>query len=731
MKKPLLILAVLLAVPFAGRAQTGAAQGTRNKMDVRLMHIADGGHDLPRPPFAGRPVVNDGRAQVVIRTDRPRELAASLAAQGFEAQSFGSGAVSARIPVDALGQVAARKDVRLMRAPRRMQLEMDSTRSFTGANAVHDGTGLETPYTGKGVLVGIIDSGIDPGHLAFRDENGNTRVKMYWNHQLDGSAPSSKIPAPGSGDGDTSNGGHGTHVANIAAGSYRGNGFYGMAPGADLYLASTTLEEENIYDCMDAIAKYADSLQMPYVVNMSFGSNLGPHDGTSALSLALDQFVQPGGFICGSMGNSRGEVAHATATLSTAGEVKNLLFQEGTDKLVYAAIYCNNADSTLHLDFKPFFYGTPRTGKAPEKKYFGNGLWESRQFGEAVVYIDPANKKQTYEFYVYADEMRSALADAYKSLGYTYNDAKFGVEVTARTTGTGFHAWTENSYGTFTYPSLNTTDIYVKGDDAYDVSEGPGTTAKAVTVAAWTGASTFKSITGGTYSFQSNAIGDIANFSSRGPWLGTSPKPTVAAPGVAVKSAFYGTTYSDQTMVVDHVVYQLPNYILKSHFYFGVMSGTSMATPVVTGAIALWLEAFPTMSYEQLMDVLQTSSKHDAFTGQGWNADFGYGKLDAYAGLKRTLELARQSGINEVQNTDTPLSLFKGDNAWRLLFNNDESYADIALYAIGGQRVFGKRAEGIRRGNEEVVSFAGLAPGVYVLRVHTAKASYTRKVMVK
>lgn len=731
MKHTLLLLAFLGLGAATCNAQI--ALDRHGKMGAELRHIARSGQPvLPARGMAGISAAQSGTTPVILRTANPARLLGELRAMGIEAQAYGNSAVTARIPVERLSEVEACKDVQLMRAPRTYKLDMDSTRLYTGADKVQAGTQLETPFTGKGVLVGVIDAGIDPGHAAFFDKDQKSRVKMYWNNTVEGSAPSASIPPAGNGDAYASGGGHGTHVANIAAGSYLGNGLYGMAPGADLYLVSSTLEEENIFNSMVAIAEYADSTGQPYVVNMSFGSNLGPHDGTSPLSLTLDQFVGDGAFISASMGNDRGDHTHASATFDAKDEAKSVLYATGSDKITYAAIYSSATDSAMHFNIRPFFYGTPRAGLAPQKVYIEAGDWNSWTFKDYAYYIDPYNDRQTFEFIMLVDSLRTQLAKMYRTQGYKYADANIGFEITALHGGTAVHTWTESGYGTIAAPSSKLGYTWFEGDDLYDVGEGPACAEHSIAVAAWTGQHSYRSIDGSTYSYNGNGYTDgaIAPFSSRGPWLGTEPKPTVAAPGVAIKSAFYTTSYSNTQSVVDKVNMRLPGSIFYKDIYFGVMSGTSMSAPVVTGAIALWLEACPSLSYEQLLEIFRTTSRRDSFTGQQWNTDFGYGKLDAYAGLKKALEMANRNGIDEVQNTPTPLTILKEAAAWRLLFNSDESFARIEVYTLSGSRVASRTLSNVRRGHEETLSLAGLTPGAYVVHVTTPRSATSRKVLV-
>ena len=135
------------------------------------------------------------------------------------------------------------------------------------------------------------------------------------------------------------------------------------------------------------------------------------------------------------------------------------------------------------------------------------------------------------------------------------------------------------------------------------------------------------------------------------------------------------------------------------------------------------------------MKIFQETARRDKTTGEadetGWNARSGYGKIDAYEGLKKALEMANQSGINEMQNTEKPVSFMKNSDEWKVLFNNNETYAQLEVVSMNGQVVYNKRIEAPRRGQEELINLQNLTPGVYVLHVNTLAGSITRKVVVK
>ena len=159
---------------------------------------------------------------------------------------------------------------------------------------------------GQGTLIAIIDSGIDYAHPDFRNADGTTRILLLWDQTLgrvfDSTQINRALTASSSQEQyrlvpsrDLS--GHGTHVAGIAAGNGRASDgqYVGVAPEANLIVVKLGIEREEAFprttelmSAVDFSLRQAYVLQMPIVINLSFGNNYGGHDGTSLLETYLD-----------------------------------------------------------------------------------------------------------------------------------------------------------------------------------------------------------------------------------------------------------------------------------------------------------------------------------------------------------------------------------------------------------------------------------------------------------
>ena len=175
-------------------------------------------------------------------------------------------------------------------------------------------------FNGNNVVVGLVDSGIQYQHDDFKNPDGTTRIYSIWDQLTVGIAPQpynygnectqAQINAGTCGEVDAE--GHGTHVAGSAAGdgSATGNAvpqfkYSGMANKATIIMVKTDFTDTGLIDAVKYIFAKAALLGRPAVVNMSLGTNLGPHDGTLDLELGLNALVGPGKVIVSSAGNEQ------------------------------------------------------------------------------------------------------------------------------------------------------------------------------------------------------------------------------------------------------------------------------------------------------------------------------------------------------------------------------------------------------------------------------------------
>lgn len=716
MNKKLLLagLSLLTAAPLF--AQDALSSDNVRKWDPKFDAFV-AGQSVPRMTSKGiRTITPQSLLTALVETTDAETVAAFVTEAGFSANIIDPNIVTVTISAGFIKTLAERDDVIYVNATRVFSPSLSNARPETGVTKVTAGEGLETPFTGKGVVLGVIDQGFEYDHLAFKD-----RVVRY--AQPIGTLTTRK---PSSDPYDEV--GHATHVANIAGGNkVSGTDLEGVATGSELILASSSFESNNIMNLVKAIKTYADGEGKPWVINMSFGGLLGPHDGSTTYDKTLSNLCGEGGILVAAMGNEGGEKIHAYREFNATTTTHYLYYKANTmtnpDKNLYSDVFSSKADGQKHLEIAPVIIYNRKRYQPTAAQLSSSGCYYATG-------IDKDSQRQ------YATFQGSTKALSKTVCGST--NGNFMWEVKGGE-GDSFHSWLNSSLAAGEFAktsSITGTYQAEEGDDRYIVGEGAASIPRAIAVASYNAADHYMAISASNstprkidYSSSVGGTGAISKFSSNGPFLGAAAKPAVAAPGGVVLSALSkNATYFNASGDFSHIITNA-----GKKFYYGCKSGTSMATPMVSGIIALWLEACPTLTPEQIIEVIKKTGRKDDHTGeaddQGWNYRSGYGKIDAYEGLKEVLNI--KAGINEMLNSEAPVTLQKSFDDWKVLFNNDESFADIRIYTTGGNLVKSEYIPSPRCGQETVISLDGFAPGVYLFKIQTTASTMTRKVIVK
>ena len=146
-----------------------------------------------------------------------------------------------------------------------------------------------------------------------------------------------------------------------------------------------------------------------------------------------------------------------------------------------------------------------------------------------------------------------------------------------------------------------------------------------------------------------------------------------------------------------------------------------MATPVVAGGVALWLEANPSLSIKDVLRIIQQTAKKDDFVKTtGDPIQWGAGKFDAYAGLKQVLLEKQTNGINGIRTTeskDAPIITMAGDRTFNL-FLAGAKQLNVRIFTPSGQLVHSLSAQG----NEYNLNASSWNKGIYLIQVNGNKA---------
>jgi subtilisin family serine protease len=531
----------------------------------------------------------------------------AVMALGFKPRTRAGRVFTGDCPLDAIGQLEGMKGLQRAEASRALRNELnvalDEARGITrmsGKPFTLDKNGL----TGRGVIVGVIDTGIDYAHGSFRNPDGSSRILAIWDQgakvkggrppgfnygveytkeiidrALATNAPLAKVDhrdrAPF----------HGTHVAGIAAGNgeplVTTNGarrrFSGVAPQASLIVVANTRSETNdpgtvgdSADTLDAIAyilRKAEQMRRPVVINLSLGDNIGPHDGTSLLEVGIANLVKgPGRVLVKSAGNEGNTRHHAEGELI-----------DGAHHDVRFKVPDKESEVIIDVWF---------SGSSP----FGLRIIppDGRRHREFFAPFERNDLPLTVTTTAFVD---AQTTDPVNGHHHTFVVLQSKTEVdpgvwTLRLTGVGrWHAWIQRNSGAGFEQSTNSMTTSI-----------PAASAAVICVGSY--------VSDDRYTKQDQ--GELSAFSGRGPTRDGRRVPTLVAPGQEVTSAQPGDR-------------------------FAAMKGTSMAAAMVTGTVARMLEVHPESTGAEIRECLERSARSDEFTGEVPNDDWGAGKLDIQA----------------------------------------------------------------------------------------------------
>lgn len=558
--------------------------------------------------------------RLLVVTDDP----AALEHAGFGVGSVAGRVVTVEAPVAALGKLAALPGVRYAQLAMPARPELNSSRTEVRADVAHGSDAPPYPgVTGKGVVVGVIDTGLDLTHRDFRNPDGSTRVSYLWD-QTDAVGPhppgfvygtewtAAKIDAGLARERDTD--GHGTHVTGIAAGNGRAADspnppyvYTGMAPEAEIVFVKTDFLESSLVDAVAWIQSRAGT--RPCVINLSLASQFGPHDGTAPLDLAMEALSGPGRILVAAAGNDALARTHAEAVVEPGASVDlplvispyNAYPGRFNDQVFLDSWFAGSGD----LRFTVISPGGYEVGPV--------GPDEDRQMAtpEGTVYIGntfyPPDGSRNVEI-----DMSDLNGDAPRA----------GVwHLRVRNAGVGpdeVDAWISMAFLGAGAASVQWGAFL----DSRETLASPGTSNGVLSVAAYVTKTQWPRFGGGGCAYiQAPPLGSIAPFSSLGPRRDGARKPDIAAPGMAVASALSATAGPQFTFPC----------AITPDGYHAIGQGTSQASPHVAGAVALMLEKEPDLDFAAVKDRLVKTARKDDDTGDAWSPAFGYGKLDAAA----------------------------------------------------------------------------------------------------
>lgn len=625
--------------PFVREAMASALatkQLTRSQSDDRLLTAF---------------VRIDGNAAEVLRQYGCKELA-----------RVGDISIAA-IPLSKLGALSCGRQVKRIETGRRCSIQMDTTRLVVNAEKVYTGEGLPQSYTGRGVVVGVQDIGFDLTHPNFYSADmSQYRIKALWDQLSRDTIGSTlyvgrdyvgreallKLEHPIDGETQT----HGTHTAGIAAGSgAEGNGvvspYRGMACGADLVLVDNAADNASLIDSKDYykftyatdalgfkyIFDYAERMHQPCVINFSEGSSQDFHGYDQLYYELLAKLIGPGRIIVSSAGNdgARNSYIHKNIGKERAGafimgnEKRFSCTAKSKQTFTFRISVYDNVASPQIVDISTVNVCNAQDSLLTDSLLVGGKKYKWR----VLAYPNSYDTSETaYDF-----QLSSPL-----KLG---DSPQVSLQVMGRDADIELYRMSGYMFPHSLDPVLDA------GDCRYTIFS-PSSSPDVICVGSTSYRTQFVNYLGEKKVYDSGQKGIRSSFSAMGPTLDGRIKPDVMAPGQNIISSYSTFFINNPKNVNASVKSDVRHFDYNGRTYaWNANAGTSMSTPVVTGAIALWLQADPTLTPADCLDIFaKTCTHYDASLSYPNNL-YGYGQIDVAAGLREVLR-RKALGINTV-----------------------------------------------------------------------------------
>lgn len=621
----------------------------------------------------------------------------------------------AAIPIARLSAMCADSRVLRIEASPCGQVLTDSMALHLNATQAYSGTGLPQAYSGQGVVMGVMDIGFDLTHPNFfSTDTTNYRIRRFWD-MLSADTVGSVFPvgrdyttrdellALGHAR-DGLDFDHGTHTLGIAAGSGYNTRYRGIAPDADICLVANAVSDDLKYiDSADVykytyatdalgfkyLFDYAESVGKPCVASFSEGS---PQDfyGYDQLYYAfLDSLCGPGRIIVAASGNDgyKGNYVYkprgrnsAGTFLRTSGDTTMTVVMKSRDDFSLRLVAYANRYDTLTVDIRQVL--------ASE---------------DSVLTINTPYYQALFEVYPSSYDADETCLDltltSSHSIGY---NPRLSIELLGEDAdvemwrvGGNFNVYSPN-------PSLN------DAQSSHFVLS-PGSAPCVIAVGSTSYRDSIVNLSGDTLVSHYGTDGRRAEFSSMGPTFDNRVKPDCVSPGNCIISSYSSYRLEEHP---DNIKMHTQHFPFNGRTYaWGTNSGTSMSTPAVAGAIALWLEAKPTLTPDDIKALLQRTCRHYDETLPYPNNLYGYGEVDVYAGL---LDILGLSSIRDIARPHTTARITISAGTMHIVLPEAAASDTVMrLYDLGGRPVFSTI---LSRGCQSyTLALPSLSPGIYAV----------------
>jgi len=712
---------------------------------ITMISAAQTAHQSKMSPFVRRALIESRHAQMTTRSDRQESGSRQILAfvkvhngqsllQKYGCQSYASwGDIHiARIPLSSLEALSAESQVERIEARASARQLLDTATIVINALPVYENAPTHQAFTGEGVVVGLMDIGFDLTHPNFYNrDRTHTRISAIWD-QLSTDTLGSAFPVgreyvgseavlahARSTDGEIQT--HGTHTLGIAAGTGFDTPYRGVAFDSDICLVSNIEESDTAYyepgdkyvhsNALDALGfkylfDYADQQGKPCVASFSEGYPPYFDEEDSLYSAVLDSLTGPGHIIVASAGNE--------------GLVKSYVEKQPETKESGAFIRCygdeaeyrikGHGDSKLHL----YRYGketdvpsdtlTIELAALPYETEVKDSLICNGDSLTIALYRKRSTYKPDDVWYVtlYGNLPLNQLSPLALTIEGDHHAEVFGHSSAAFQDNDADHRWQDAQAG---------HNIFAPGSFKSVVCVGATSYREAMT-----------NMWGGPHkAHQGTVIGRVSPYSSTGPTIDGLLKPDVVAPGTYVISSFSHFCPIRYSMMAESEFHGIA-------YPWGLETGTSMSAPLVAGTIALWLQAKPTLTTDEIREIFHRTCQHPDPEMSYPNDIYGYGEIDAYRGLLDILGVDRIEGLSLHQ--PSMLHIYPSEGGLRLKTDTPvEETIKVKVYHLSGSCFY--KADVFINGTEAFLQLPGHAPGIYAVQTEATNQNLRGSQLVR
>lgn len=575
---------------------------------------------------------------------------------------------------------------------------------------------LPQGYDGTGVLLGLIDSGIDFSHPDFKDNNGKTRIIKIWDQAVTGTISptpfgygqewdSTSINSGSCTHNDLAYWGHGTHVAGVAAGNGQSTGNHqGCAPKATIIAVALDFNSSTpvIADAVQYIINEANNLNMPVAINASVGDYYGSHDATDLQSQMIISLIGniPGRIMCAAAGNAGNIKYHVKALMNNNTDTLFTWIQNNSTNSLEHWIYAD----TNQIKNEQVSIGCTNPGY----QYLGNIGFKNYNYALGTTKYDTLiHNNQRIGIIMSSASINSfGVYEGYFKIIADSSNYLWSIE----SKGNGsFDAWNFDfvSSGLSSVSQFPKVQYYIMPDTISSIVSGFQCSNEIITVANYVNLKQYYDYNN-TLQTTTETAGQLAYHSSAGPTRTGLLKPDIAASGNSIFSCVAMGMQSN-------LIANYPNYLAPGGYHV-LGGGTSAASPVVTGLALLFLQAFPNATNQIFKNAITSCAYSDIFTGTNLpNNKWGYGKLDG-------LSTFTCSGVLSVNNNNIAPSSYQDifpNPANEKIFVSS-NIIDVHIQDITGRIIYYETRKNIDSDKWSIL-LNNIPSGIYIVKTKNDK----------